>query len=244
MSSPMWTVPRLLLAALAVLWALPAHAGQLVRVGAAHFPPYTVRPESGADTGLLPQLVEALALLVAQGRNVHLKMINAEYPVGESAALIADVRKRVQELGLEQRVEINTGFLEDADSLTRLGDADLIVFPYQNTGESSSGAVRYGMACGRPVAVTPLSIFDDVRRATFALPGQSPSDLARGLGELIDAIAANAPHVEQVRTEAARWRDAHRYSRVGQRLLNMTLALHRAERSPLAAVPRQPDFTV
>ncbi|TWD44399.1 MULTISPECIES: substrate-binding periplasmic protein [Pseudomonas] len=60
MSSPMWTVPRLLLAALAVLWALPAHAGQLVRVGAAHFPPYTVRPESGADTGLLPQLVEAL----------------------------------------------------------------------------------------------------------------------------------------------------------------------------------------
>jgi ABC-type amino acid transport substrate-binding protein len=56
----MWTVPRLLLAALAVLWALPAHAGQLVRVGAAHFPPYTVRPESGADTGLLPQLVEAL----------------------------------------------------------------------------------------------------------------------------------------------------------------------------------------
>ncbi|AZE90463.1 substrate-binding periplasmic protein [Pseudomonas orientalis] len=37
-----------------------AGAAQLVRVGAAHFPPYTVRPEQGADTGLLPQLVEAL----------------------------------------------------------------------------------------------------------------------------------------------------------------------------------------
>jgi len=48
------------------LWALgtagwmPASAAQLVRIGAAHFPPYTVRPEQGADTGLLPQLVEAL----------------------------------------------------------------------------------------------------------------------------------------------------------------------------------------
>lgn len=31
-----------------------------VRIGAAHFPPYTVRPEQGADTGLLPQLAEAL----------------------------------------------------------------------------------------------------------------------------------------------------------------------------------------
>lgn len=31
-----------------------------VRIGAAHFPPYTVRPEQGADTGLLPQLTEAL----------------------------------------------------------------------------------------------------------------------------------------------------------------------------------------
>ncbi|MDZ3993049.1 hypothetical protein PspTeo4_22464 [Pseudomonas sp. Teo4] len=31
-----------------------------MKIGAAHFPPYTVRPEQGADTGLLPQLVEAL----------------------------------------------------------------------------------------------------------------------------------------------------------------------------------------
>ncbi|MDY7554452.1 transporter substrate-binding domain-containing protein [Pseudomonas veronii] len=54
------------LAAGLTLWALgtvawmPASAAQLVRIGAAHFPPYTVRPEQGADTGLLPQLVEAL----------------------------------------------------------------------------------------------------------------------------------------------------------------------------------------
>ena len=54
------------LAAGLTLWALgtagwmPASAAQLVRIGAAHFPPYTVRPEQGADTGILPQLVEAL----------------------------------------------------------------------------------------------------------------------------------------------------------------------------------------
>ncbi|WP_434557897.1 transporter substrate-binding domain-containing protein [Pseudomonas sp. Z5-35] len=51
---------RALLAALSLLLMLPVEAAQEVRIGAAHFPPYTVRPENGADTGLLPQLVEAL----------------------------------------------------------------------------------------------------------------------------------------------------------------------------------------
>ena len=48
---------------LAAAWlAAPAWAADAidVKVGAAHFPPYTVRPEQGADTGLLPQLVDAL----------------------------------------------------------------------------------------------------------------------------------------------------------------------------------------
>jgi ABC-type amino acid transport substrate-binding protein len=63
MSSPIRTASRLLLATLAVLCMVPSQAAQQVRVGAAHFPPYTVRPESGADTGLLPQLVEALNAL-------------------------------------------------------------------------------------------------------------------------------------------------------------------------------------
>jgi len=48
---------------LAALWlAIPGWAADAieVKIGAAHFPPYTVRPEQGADTGLLPQLVAAL----------------------------------------------------------------------------------------------------------------------------------------------------------------------------------------
>ncbi|NIE76364.1 ABC transporter substrate-binding protein [Pantoea sp. Tr-811] len=58
---------------LAMAWlAVPAWAGQPldVKIGAAHFPPYTVRPEQGADTGLLPQLVEALNRLQADYRFV------------------------------------------------------------------------------------------------------------------------------------------------------------------------------
>ena len=61
----------LLLLAVAVL-AAPAWAVDAieVKIGAAHFPPYTVRPEQGADTGLLPQLVQALNQLQADYRFV------------------------------------------------------------------------------------------------------------------------------------------------------------------------------
>jgi ABC-type amino acid transport substrate-binding protein len=63
MFSPWRLAAGLSILALGALWWMPASAAQLVRIGAAHFPPYTVRPEQGADTGLLPQLVEALNAL-------------------------------------------------------------------------------------------------------------------------------------------------------------------------------------
>ncbi|WP_438362377.1 substrate-binding periplasmic protein [Pseudomonas gingeri] len=45
-------------------------AAQEVKIGAAHFPPYTIRPEQGADTGVLPQLAEALNALQSDYRFV------------------------------------------------------------------------------------------------------------------------------------------------------------------------------
>ncbi|WP_297831013.1 ABC transporter substrate-binding protein [Pseudomonas sp.] len=60
MSSLLRTASQALLLSVCTLWTLQACAAQLVRVGAAHFPPYTVRPEKGEDTGLLPRLLEAL----------------------------------------------------------------------------------------------------------------------------------------------------------------------------------------
>ncbi|WP_191627601.1 substrate-binding periplasmic protein [Pseudomonas fluorescens] len=70
MSSPIRTASVLLLAVLSSIGTVPSQAAQLVRIGAAHFPPYTVRPETGADTGLLPQLVEALNALQSDYRFV------------------------------------------------------------------------------------------------------------------------------------------------------------------------------
>ena len=73
---PVWMVHCAVLS-LGTFFLTPAWAVQEVRVGAAHFPPYTVRPEIGIDTGLLPQLLDALNQLQADYHFVIVPTSNA-----------------------------------------------------------------------------------------------------------------------------------------------------------------------
>ncbi|HYG44142.1 MAG TPA: glycosyltransferase [Bordetella sp.] len=180
--------------------------------------------------GLL-ELVEALDILRRDGHKVRLRMVNAEYPAPESAGLVRQVRARIAELNLGEYIEMHTDFLPDAESLALLRDTDIMLYPYQQTGESASGAVRYGLAVGKPVVVTPLSIFDDLGGAVFRLSGTLPSDIASGLASLMRDLAQNPDHVQRTLETATRWRADHRYERLAQRLYGTLYALLNTERA-------------
>lgn len=173
----------------------------------------------------LMEVLEALRILHERGQKVGLKMVNAEYPVEHSAELVAQLRSRVHEYGLGSFVEIHSHFLSDAESLELLTDTDLIVFAYQNTSESASGAVRYGMAVERPVAVTPLPIFSDVEGTVFRFEGTSPIEIADGISAALDAISDQSPAAVDIFEQASRWRDQHDYRSVGKRLYNICKAV-------------------
>ncbi|HPT69516.1 MAG TPA: glycosyltransferase, partial [Syntrophomonas sp.] len=169
----------------------------------------------------LIELIKATAQLKKAGRKVALKMVNAEYPIGESARLITQAHSLVKESGLSEYVQIITDFLPDEQCFSELSCADLVVYPYANTAESASAAVRYGMSLGKPVAVTPISIFDDVRPAVFTLPGTSVDEITLGIGRLIDAIERKDETVSSTMEVLSRWRKEHDYTRLGQRLYGM-----------------------
>jgi hypothetical protein len=103
-----------------------------------------------------------------------------------------------------------------------LAVADLIVFPYQLTQESASGAVRHAIASGAPVAVTPLPIFEDVAPAVIELEGVTPHAIA-------DSIERVTKWEDEQWSDywatANRWRRQHGYSAVAQRLEAMIGAL-------------------
>jgi glycosyltransferase involved in cell wall biosynthesis len=197
--------------------------------------PASLRPDGGEQTvstyGFalphkgLPEMLRALRQLHDRERKVKLRMVNAEYPVPFSTALIEELKKQTRELGLSSSVEFHSRFLSDEESMALLSDSDLIVFPYQATAESASGAVRYGMAAERPVAVTPLPVFADLDGATYSMAGTSSTDLANGIAAALDAIVKNTPEALAIAKQARRWRDQHDYRIIGKRLFNMCKAL-------------------
>ena len=170
----------------------------------------------------LEQLLEALALLREQGANAVLHMLNAEYPAAVSREAVADISARIQSLGLEKVVNLDTTYYTDDECLERLGRADLIVFPYQSTQESSSAAVRHAIASGTPVAVTPLHIFEDVAPAVVKLPGITPAKMAMGIG---DILAWSAEQTQEYHARAEDWRAMHAHSVIAERLRGMLAGL-------------------
>lgn len=170
------------------------------------------------------QLIQAFALLSRVRPDSRLLLVTARYPSAESANHLVACQNQIRRLGLDRRVTLIDAYLADEESLGWLSHADLLVFPYQHTLESSSAAVRWGLASGKPVYCTPLDIFDDVSEAVAFLPGTAPEALAEGLLRALDRPPEElADNAERQR----RWLDEHDWRRLSRRLRGLLLAAHR-----------------
>lgn len=167
------------------------------------------------------ELIEAFAMLADTRDDLHLLLLNALYPAPVSEAERERCRATIARLGLESRVTLINDFLPDDETLGWLQAADLLVFPYQQTQESSSAAVRWGLASGRPVLCTPLGIFDDVADAVGFLPSIHPEAMRAGMAEWLD----DEPRRRQLQNGAARWLNAHDWPRLSQRLKGLITGL-------------------
>ncbi len=177
-------------------------------------------PHKGLD-----EMIAALAILLNTYPKLHLLLLNAEYPVIESEQAINQAQQQVQQLSLQDKVTFKTDFLSDETSIAYLTQADLIVFPYQTTGEAASGAARYGITAQKPVAITPLGIFDDIKEVCFTLPGIDVASISDGLKALIQDIKNKAPSVIEKQGLQEKWAVAHHYPALSKRLYNIVNSL-------------------
>lgn len=173
----------------------------------------------------LEQVVEAVALLRDAGERVDLKMVNAEYPVDFSAELARTLQARVDALGLGEQVSLETRFLPDEESLALLQAADLVLFVYHPTSESASGAVRYGLASGKPTLVTDLPIFAEFGDVVWRVKDSDPSLLASTLKEVLAHIRSDSTEHQRKQEAAKSWRAQHSYAWLSERLEGMIQGL-------------------
>ena len=130
-----------------------------------------------------PELVKAIYFAKQKGYLFNLNLYTATYS-SEYSYYPLELQELVNKLGLYNNIKIFTEYIPEKDSLDMLSKSDLIVFPYQKTNESSSAAVRHGISSGRPVAVTPMSIFDDVSGMVEVLPRISARNQCQGIIDL------------------------------------------------------------
>jgi len=134
----------------------------------------------------LTELIHSFALILRAYPAAYLLMVNADYPAPESEEQRERCLALVRLLEIEGHVRLINEFLDIEEMLLLLSACDAIVFPYQRSEESASGAVRLGLATGRPVLTTPLPIFSDLSEIVYQLPGTGAREIAEGILTLLD----------------------------------------------------------
>ena len=167
------------------------------------------------------ELIDAIFILKQEGMDVHLLMLNAMYDAPISRELVDSAKLKISQQEFENTISIVSDFLSEDMTIRMMKNANLIIFPYQETGESSSAAVRMGLASGVPVAVTPLSIFDDVNEVVFKLPGTNPDMLALGIKMIREEINKCSIIAKTVSYRASQWKKDKGYSILGRRLTSI-----------------------
>lgn len=173
----------------------------------------------------LSETIQAIHLLRGRGVDIGLRMTNAEYPAPVSVEYVEELRALISELQIDGLVDFCSEFLTDEQAAARMADTDLIVFPYQNTEESASGAVRYGMAMQKPVMVSPNPIFKDLSGATFVCASATAEGVADGIMEALGEIETNSDKATEIAERAASWREEHAYRNLATRLTGMCQSL-------------------
>jgi glycosyltransferase involved in cell wall biosynthesis len=183
----------------------------------------------------LTQLIHSFALILRAYPAAYLLMLNADYPTPESQ----EHRERCLALGrlleLEGHLKLINEFLEIEEMLFLLSACDAIVFPYQRSEESASGAVRLGLAAGRPILTTPLPIFSDLSEVVYQLPGREATEIADGILSLLDDRTRKSEILQRQRD----WVRANSWASQAARLSNIIHGCFEESHGVELRVPRQ-----
>jgi len=165
----------------------------------------------------LAELIHSFALVLRAYPATYLLMLNADYPTPESQEQREHCLALIHQLDLQDHVGLIHDFLDIEEILFFLSACDAIVYPYQRSEESASGAVRLGLAAGRPVLTTPLPTFSDVSEIVYQLPGTG----AQAISEGIISFLGDEDRKAEVLRRQREWVRANSWAAQGARLSNI-----------------------
>ncbi len=170
------------------------------------------------------ELIYAIKILKDRKFDIQLNLYCAIYS-DQYSSYYQILVSLIKELNLSDIIKINGEYLSDEESLYLLSKNDLIVFPYQNTTESSSASVRHGLASLKPVLVTPNHIFDDISSCVQYMSGFSPAEIADSIYKWFRKIDINKDHSSENVHFNYKIINQRNFSTLSQRLSNIIESL-------------------
>ncbi|MEE2850837.1 MAG: glycosyltransferase [Pseudomonadota bacterium] len=173
------------------------------------------------DHKRIDNLIRAAATLKHRWPNLRLRLVNAQFPSPISGSAIAAAKSVADETGMSGSIDGHTDFLPVDEIQNLLASCDLLVLPYDETGDSVSGAVRVAMSSQVPTLTTPVKIFSDLGDAVASVPTNEPEILADAIEGLLDSPDRRTELQERMQG----WLEMHDWKRMTANLEGMVKAL-------------------
>ena len=183
----------------------------------------------------LTELIHGFALILRAHPAAYLLMLNADYPTPESHEQRERCLALVRLLEIEGHLRLINEFLDIEETLFLLSACDAIVFPYRQSEESASGAVRLGLATGRAVLTAPVPIFSDLSEIVHQLPGTEAWEVAAGILSFLGDEERKAKIMQRQRE----WVRANSWAAQAARLSNIILGCFEEARGVELRTPGQ-----
>lgn len=138
-----------------------------------------LRPHKG-----VLELIEAFQRIAESDERADLLLLCAEYPSDDSRDYRRRCEARISQSPVASRIHASFDHLDLGTAGFLLQACDVLAFPYYPSGESSSAAVRLGIAAGRPIVVSDSGIFEELRGVVEIAPSIEPEPLAQAIRPL------------------------------------------------------------
>jgi glycosyltransferase involved in cell wall biosynthesis len=131
------------------------------------------------------EIIQAIDILRCEYPAILFIAVCAIYPNPDSQEYFRRCAEEVQRLGLQKHVVLVTEFLNFDECMVLLQAADLTAMPYHYTAESSSAAVRFCLASGRPLITSKQQIFAEVAACAEQIDEPTPEAIAAAVRKLL-----------------------------------------------------------
>lgn len=129
----------------------------------------------------LEKTIRAIGMLKETYPDIIIIMSNALYDADVSHSYHQKCKETIQQLHLDNNVFFFTDFLDTQESSVLLQACDVLIMPYDKSGESASGAVRFCVAAKRPLITTRQNIFSEFEDCSYQIDNNEPEQIAEAI---------------------------------------------------------------